>query len=249
MDKLSAKDLLNVWEEGQGRSPIHQALLLLTATCPEISVDELASISIGERDRLLLQLQEELFGAQIVSLSQCPQCGEMTELTFNVADIRMPNHIGDNNSAENTSLNITVEKYHIMARPVNSLDLMALASETDPARLQQGLLGRCLLSIRRGEVEHSATDLSESEIATIAEQIAQADPQADVRFAISCPGCNHQWQAVFDIVSYLWSQVDTWARRLLQEIHVLARAYGWREADILALSPRRRAYYLELVAG
>lgn len=249
MNTLSAKDLLSVWEEGQGRSPIQQALLLLTATCQEISVDELAGLSIGERDGLLLQLQEGLFGSQIVSLSQCPECGEMVELTFNVADIRVPTHREDNNSAENAALRITVGDYQIMARPVNSLDLMAMGSETDPTRLQQGLLRRCLLSIYRGKTEHSAADLPEFAIAAIAEQIAQADPQADVRFALSCPGCNHQWQAMFDIVSYLWSEVDVWARRLLREIHVLARAYGWREADILALSPRRRAYYLGLVEG
>jgi hypothetical protein len=33
------------------------------------------------------------------------------------------------------------------------------------------------------------------------------------------------------------------------EVDALARAYGWREADILALSPARRAAYLELARG
>jgi hypothetical protein len=34
---------------------------------------------------------------------------------------------------------------------------------------------------------------------------------------------------------------------LLTEVHRLAQAYGWREAEILALSEARRHAYLELV--
>ena len=36
------------------------------------------------------------------------------------------------------------------------------------------------------------------------------------------------------------------ATRLLGEVHTLARAYHWREAEILAMSSRRRQAYLEL---
>jgi hypothetical protein len=64
---------------------------------------------------------------------------------------------------------------------------------------------------------------------------------------LTCPQCAHQWQAPLDIVSFLWSEVHAWAIRLLREIHELASAYGWSEAEILALSPWRRRAYLELV--
>ena len=40
--------------------------------------------------------------------------------------------------------------------------------------------------------------------------------------------------------------MHAWARRTLRDVHVLARAYGWREADVLALSPTRRQIYVEL---
>jgi hypothetical protein len=35
---------------------------------------------------------------------------------------------------------------------------------------------------------------------------------------------------------------------MLREVDTLAAAYHWAEADILALSPRRRQAYLELCA-
>ena len=39
------------------------------------------------------------------------------------------------------------------------------------------------------------------------------------------------------------------ALRLLGHVHALARAYGWREADILAMSPARRQVYLDLAGA
>ena len=73
------------------------------------------------------------------------------------------------------------------------------------------------------------------------------DPQANVQMNLSCVRCGKHWQAVFDIESFLWSEINRWAERLLLEVHQLARAYGWREADILAMSPHRRRFYLDML--
>jgi hypothetical protein len=36
---------------------------------------------------------------------------------------------------------------------------------------------------------------------------------------------------------------------MLRDVHALATAYGWREADIVAMSPWRRQVYLDMVSG
>ena len=36
------------------------------------------------------------------------------------------------------------------------------------------------------------------------------------------------------------------ASALMRDVHALATSYGWSEADVLDLSPRRRAVYLDL---
>ena len=53
----------------------------------------------------------------------------------------------------------------------------------------------------------------------------------------------------FDIVSFFWREIEEFAIRTLREIHALARAYGWAEDQILALSPTRRRCYLEMVGA
>jgi hypothetical protein len=63
---------------------------------------------------------------------------------------------------------------------------------------------------------------------------------------LTCPSCQEPWEVTLDIVTYLWDEIAAEARRLIYEVDVLARAYGWREADVLAMTPQRRQAYLEL---
>ena len=77
-------------------------------------------------------------------------------------------------------------------------------------------------------------------------ELAAGDPQAEVLLSLRCPACEHEWSTPFDILAYLWDEIDDWARRLLSEVHTLASAYGWSERDVLGMSARRRRLYLEM---
>jgi hypothetical protein len=88
------------------------------------------------------------------------------------------------------------------------------------------------------------------EVANIlSERMAHADPQADIRLSLICPQCAHGWQSPLDIVTFLWSELHAWAIRMLREVHALASAYGWHEVEILTMTPRRRAAYLDLIGA
>ena len=49
---------------------------------------------------------------------------------------------------------------------------------------------------------------------------------------------------MLDIGSFVWAEIESRARRVLGEVHALASAYGWSEAETLSLSAVRRASYL-----
>jgi hypothetical protein len=89
--------------------------------------------------------------------------------------------------------------------------------------------------------------LSEDAITRLAERIGECSPDAEAPLDFICPSCGHQWRAFFDIAAFFWAEIAAQARRLLREVHILASAYGWREADILAMSARRRQAYLEMI--
>ena len=75
-----------------------------------------------------------------------------------------------------------------------------------------------------------------------------ADPQANVQLPLDCVDCGHRWLSSLDIVSFLWKEIDHFATTLLREVAALALAFGWREADILAMSDQRRQLYLQMIA-
>ncbi|WP_375448790.1 phage baseplate protein [uncultured Nostoc sp.] len=245
MRSLSASELLNIWEWGRNQPYCSRAIRLLATACPETSIDKLTQLSLGQRDAMLLTLREWIFGSQLVSQVTCPSCGEDLELNFDVADMRVASLSLE--PVEKYSLELA--DYEVSFRLPNSLDLMAIAEHKQLDIAQEVLLERCILGAACSGKLLPLDQLPSHVIDAVIAQMAQADPQANVPLDVSCPACNHQWQSLFDIVSFFWTEINAWAFRVLREVHILASAYGWREADILAMSPRRRQLYLEMVVG
>lgn len=245
MRALSERDFIEIWERGHGRHPVDQALAVLVSALPQDSPAELARKSVGERDGALLEVYRRNFGPRFDALAACPRCQESVEFSFRVENVlspRAPDPDGPHRFRQGT--------HEIDYRLPDSLDLAAIARQpasADPLAAGHALLlERCVLAARNGQNAVAAGDLPAEVIAGLAAHMQAADPQAEVSLQATCPACGFAWQMCFDVVTFLWSRISSRARQLLREVHLIARAYGWREADILALSPARRAYYLEL---
>lgn len=253
MRALTAAELLAVWENGAALSSPRRALLLLGTAHPEHAPAELARLPIGQRDDLLMQLRAAAFGEKLEATATCPHCGEKLEMAFNTEELRAsPNNVGGVPPPREdvaTPLTLDHADHALTFRLPDSSDLIEISVHHDPATAESALLHRCVLSARRGERALSSAELPAPVIAALAAKLAEADPQADLRLALNCPACEHRWEESFDIVAFFWREIDAWAGRILREVHTLAAAYGWREAEIVALSPARRRLYLEMVAS
>jgi hypothetical protein len=243
MRSLSAAELLELWERGRAEPLARRALTLLAGALPDTASEVLAALSIGRRDAYLLELREQVFGSELSSTTFCPRCGERLEMTFETGDIRQP---ALPHQAAN-SFRLSPGELEVRFRLPNSNDLAALTTAgADANAARQLLLERCLLSIEKKGEHVPLEGLSEPVISAVVAEMARLDPQASVQLDLVCPACGHWWQAAFDIVSFFWSELNAWAQRLLRDVHTLAAVYGWREADILAMSATRRGIYLEL---
>jgi uncharacterized protein (UPF0212 family) len=238
MHALSASDLLSVWERGFGAGLIRRALELLSAACPEADPEELAALSIGQRDTLLLRLRQWTFGSPLTGMAACPRCGEQIELTFDPADLPALEAV-----AQTT---IAMDSYELSMRPPSSRDVAA-ASDPDLDRARLQLFESCLLSATRGGSAVSPSELPADVVREAERRLADADPVSEIQLAVACPACGSQRTMTFDIVSFFWAEIDAWARRIFREVHTLAVVHGWSEREILALSPLRRQCYLDLV--
>ena len=253
MRTLSAAEILEVWERGIGQAPAEQALMLLAAACPGRTSDELAALPLGTRDALLLTARQRLFGTELTSFARCPVCAEALEFTAQVDDLRAGPPVDETPDAVSSPFQTTVlplgpeGPVRVTYRLPTGGDLIALRDIPEPAAFRLALADRCILEAMRGGVTVSPGELPETALAALAAEMSARDPQAEVLLDLTCPACGASWQTVFDIAAYFWAELTAEAKRLLREVDALARAYGWREIDILALSPGRRQAYLELV--
>ncbi len=246
MRALSASELLEIRERGAGRSPAEQAGIILETALPGLPLGEPAGWTIGRRDASLIDLRERTFGSLFQALGSCPSCGERLEFDFTAAQLTAG---GGRTLPENMNpdASFTIDRYEITFRLPTGDDLRVLRGGEDALPGRQRLLERCVLDVREAGKETPLGDLPAAALEALAEKMSQADPLADITIAAVCPACRHAWRAIFDIGSYFWSEIEIWAARLLREVHLLASAYGWRETDILAMSPWRRRRYLELI--
>ena len=245
MFSLSEQQLLSIWEIGLRQHPVERALTMLAVAFPEVSPDRLIALSVGQRDAYLLDIYERTFGSQLAGYANCQQCQAQLEYAFDTATIRVGTASID---AAGQALHTLIDDYELSTRLPDSSDLLAIKQCRSVAQARELLIERCILSAFRNGDTIIRGALPETVITTLAEQMVERDPQAEVLVALSCPACAHDWEAVFDIVTFLWSEILTHAKRLLRQVHTLAAAYGWRESDILAMSSVRRQFYLEIVS-
>jgi hypothetical protein len=245
MRPLTATELLKVWEDGIHFTSTGRSLRLLGAACSTTDLDSMADLSIGERDARLLQLREWMFGSRLMNKMNCPLCTEPVEWVTELGDIRL--QVPQTGTAPKI-FELAVDDLHIRYRLPNSHDLASAAADPSYRSDPRKLLSACILAVNSEQKDLSPQDLPEKVWEELEEQMEKQDPQADIRMVLHCPACAHRWEAHFDIAGYLWTEIDNWARRVMHEVYLLARSFGWSEHDILAMSPRRRQLYIEMLS-
>ena len=234
MRAFAGVDCLNLWESGVGLHPLDQALLTLGAALPDTPQESLADWSLGRRNRALFELHRYCFGSRLPAWAACARCQEKME--FAVDSRELIAQAGD--PEQPATVAFRGESYRLPS----SRDLaFALADAVDPQTAAVRLLESCRLTQR------AAGALSVEDIDEIGELMAAADPTAETRIALRCPACGHEQDEVLDIATFLWAKIAALAKRRLREVHTLASAYGWTEAQVLALSAARRKLYIEMV--
>ncbi|GGJ08328.1 T4 family baseplate hub assembly chaperone [Streptomyces brasiliensis] len=235
-----AAGLLATWEAGLVEAPAGRATLLHRTARPDLDPGALPRRPLGEREADLFALRRALFGERLQVRLECRACGADMEFDLDAGEFaRSLDGPGEH------VVRLAEDGWDVEFRLPAAADLAAAARAADP---RAALLARCLVSAERDGTAVPADALPAPVQRRIAEAVEAADPGADVALNVNCPECGAATRAELDIASYLWTELDAWARDVLLDVHLLATAYGWSEPEVLALSPLRRRYYLELCA-
>lgn len=228
-----AETIVRIWERGRQEHPIDRALTMLALFSGRPRA-ELAARSVESRDRLLLAWRTRLFGPSLAGFAACPACGCAVDVSLTPDGLE---------AQDDEPFPVSVGDGQVTARMPTSLDLAAIAS--------CGSVEAARRILARRVIQGSDADGAPVPDGALAAVEAELDRRAGVSagvVALACPDCGQGWPLELDVPAFTWREIEILAARLLRDVDVLARRYGWSEQEILGLSAPRRRFYLELAS-
>jgi hypothetical protein len=241
MPQQRASQLLELWERAVVVRPWERGDVLLGAT-------GVTPATLSERNAALLTLRSQLFGRAQPLRCSCAVCGATVEFAVD-CDVLAGELVMANDAGALQCL--SVDGFLVEFRVPAAADVrIAAARAGERVAFVRELLHRCVIACTGANGEPcSADDLPDSAGLVLSKRLEELEPGAVVCFALTCPECGQHWHAVMDCADVLWSEIQSRAERLLLDVDALARSYGWSEAQVCALTPTRRAAYLQLVGA
>jgi hypothetical protein len=234
--------MLRLWERTAAVPSVERAEILLASQC------EAPTSSLGGRNATLVALRRRIFGGMQPLRCNCIACGAVAEFTVDCAALQQA-LLPTPGSNELQSLDAC--GYRIEFRMPDITDLRrASRACSDSKEFVALLLDGCVLRCEREDGGQSAPQELPAPVAeALSRRMEELEPGASVGFGVTCPECGAEWTAPMDVGEVLWAELQSHAERILLEVDALARAYGWTEPEVLALSPSRRTAYLQLVGA
>ena len=223
------------------------------------TADDIRSLTVGDRERLLAALLRENFGSAVDGMVRCeaPACGTAMELEIDVDDLLPPadrletaGWSGDP-PAISTTVTAGGAVWQMRVRLPNGSDLEAAAklAGTDITLAADLILERCAIETRDAQgLTRTPGELPAEARRAIGEELRRLDPLAENILTLTCPACATSATCLLDVGAFVLRMVER-GGDVFKDVFRMARAYHWSEADILALPAARRRRYLVVMSA
>lgn len=215
----------------------------------QVTRDTIRSLTIGDREALLLHLRRLSFGDQLQCVLACPapECGEQLDVELSVKDLLVPVEDSPQSQAEFGLLEDAGGPVRFRLLTGGDQEAAARVAVSDVEAAGDWLLQTSLQTANLPE-DLSATEFTERLGAQVAERMKQLDPQAEITLNVTCSICSHTFAVLFDAASYLFKELEADIRTLYREVHLLAFHYHWSLAEILGLGGQVRRRFLGMIS-
>jgi len=200
-----------------------------------LTPERLATLTLGDRDYLLLKLYELSFGSNLALVASCPAapCGAKLDV-----DVAL-----DSLALEGSSRR---ERYPFAldagGTPRLWFRLPTVADELVATNSEE-LLQSCLLD------GASVRELPQEVASGLELAIEQASPRLPSAFDTTCAECGRPFALPFDPGALLLGALFRGRRSFDEDVHLLSFHYHWPLREILALTPARRGHYVRLLGA
>ena len=208
--------------------------------------ESVRSLTVGDREALLLQLRRLTSGDRLPCIVSCPspECGEKLDLELRVTDLLVPACDARRESYE-MELAQGERTCRVQFRLPTGLDQEAVAglARSDLSAAVEMLLQRSLIFAEGATV----SELPETARRQLTERMLELDPQAEINLRVTCQCCGGAFEVIFDAAGYFFQELKAEMGQLFHEVHVLAYHYHWSLKEILGMSAHGRRRYLRLL--
>ncbi len=253
---LTGEDQLFLTEECAGLLPAQWVTEILarciTRLGPEepVSRNAVRSLTVGDREALLLHLRRLSLGSRLRCLLTCPslECQENLESDVSVDDLLLSPYSETVQEHECTFGQREGPSTVVRFRLPTGADqeVAAVVAHTDVDAAADLLLRQCVRSATPSDgstIEKFSEGLGEY----VSERMAELDPQAEIVLHLSCLVCGATFSTIFDAARYVMQEMEEEAQHLYREVHLLAYHYHWSVTEILQMSTARRRKFLRLL--
>lgn len=199
---------------------------------------EVAGWTLDRRLRALAGIARATFGNSLAWQARCPACREPMELELGLAPLLTT--ADDSGAIECAPRPGT----RLSLRLPTGLDQQSWRELAVPHGELSLAMARSLVEGLDGGVPDPGWRMPEEWLDAVEAELAARDPLNMLEAGARCPSCDTASAIELDLEAVILELLAREQRRVMEEVHRLARAYHWSEAEVLTIPPRRRAFYL-----
>ena len=206
---------------------------IIMACGDHVGEDDVWAMPVSTRIAELLTIVQRTLDVQVLEATTRCACGEWTTFELPIAAlVRMSGHPDDV---------LTAGEQLRFRRPRGRDQQRWRAAGVVPG------VEAFATMVRDLAVDRIDAPLTAEAIERIGEAFEEFDPLPALRVELACAHCGRQQRAAVDLQELCLLELLRVREQRLLDVHVLARAYGWSEESIVALSAARRQRYLRLI--
>lgn len=213
--------------------------------CLEPAAERLGAWTLDRRVRVLLTVARETQGDRLMWMARCPiqDCGHEMELELSVSQLlSMPE------PAERFSWSAVPDCTLELRLPTGRDQMEWRGAVATDAEVEGGglalRLATALVSSVNGQPPSADWSLPHEWLPALDTTFREHDALVALELQVSCPWCGNDSVLEPDLEALALSRLAAEQKRVLEEIHQLASAYHWTEAEVLAVPQWRRSFYL-----
>ena len=215
--------------------------------CVEPPPERPDAATLDRRVRALLQIVRETQGDRLAWRARCAneECGHEMELELSVSQL-----LSTREAAGSFSWSPQSGCELELRLPTGRDQIEWRKSAADAEEEDADLCMASALVIRvDGEPPAPGWTLPPAWLRALDAAFREHDVLTAMEVEVSCPWCGQASVLEPDVEVLALSSLAAEQKRVLEEIHRLAAAYHWTEAEVLALPRLRRSFYIERIAG